>query len=312
MLSFEALQTRADRRWLEVGFKRITAHECRHTCATWLDAAGVRPVVVSRLMGSRAARSSSWRRPDHAGALHARSARRPSAGQGSVRCVRGQVPRRGRLSWTIGRSLLTRPFARPWSVHVRPSTVCGSVALRSLRRSLPNSLPAVMGSNPCYSASAASFVIDPHGPARFRAFRSLHGHLATCTVRKLKAASGLVDQSESAAPTQRSGRAVLGRSARPGERRLDTAGSRGQRMTASRQRKAAQMQGLLSGAPNASASRGMTWHFAFHSMGRKLDALPTDAWAPACASEPCRNDRARRAVNPQRVGLGGRGFESPR
>jgi integrase len=51
MLSFEALQTRADRRWREAALQRITAHECRHTCATWLDAAGVRPVVVSRLMG---------------------------------------------------------------------------------------------------------------------------------------------------------------------------------------------------------------------------------------------------------------------
>lgn len=28
----------------------ITAHECRHTCASWLDAAGVRPVIVSQLM----------------------------------------------------------------------------------------------------------------------------------------------------------------------------------------------------------------------------------------------------------------------
>jgi integrase len=62
MLSFEALQARADERWqptdedgkpitaAKVG-DRITAHECRHTCATWLDAAGVRPVVASRLMG---------------------------------------------------------------------------------------------------------------------------------------------------------------------------------------------------------------------------------------------------------------------
>ena len=33
---------------------RITAHECRHTCASWLDAAGVRPVLVSQLMGHAA------------------------------------------------------------------------------------------------------------------------------------------------------------------------------------------------------------------------------------------------------------------
>jgi integrase len=61
MLSFEGLQKRVDDTWEpkdEHGrptgvqlAERITAHECRHTCATWLDAAGVRPVVVSRLMG---------------------------------------------------------------------------------------------------------------------------------------------------------------------------------------------------------------------------------------------------------------------
>lgn len=64
MLSFEALQQRSDDAWepkdkharptgVKVG-ERITPHECRHTCATWLDAAGVRPVVVSRLMGHAA------------------------------------------------------------------------------------------------------------------------------------------------------------------------------------------------------------------------------------------------------------------
>jgi len=51
MLSFEALQVRADEAWEERGLQRITAHELRHTCATWLDAAGVRPRVVSELMG---------------------------------------------------------------------------------------------------------------------------------------------------------------------------------------------------------------------------------------------------------------------
>lgn len=65
MLSFEGLQKRADDTWepkdkegkpipgAKVG-ERITAHECRHTCASWLDAAGVRPVVVSQLMGHSA------------------------------------------------------------------------------------------------------------------------------------------------------------------------------------------------------------------------------------------------------------------
>ncbi len=61
MLSFEALQARADAAWEPKGKdgqpagpkvgERITAHECRHTCASWLDAAGLRPVVVSALMG---------------------------------------------------------------------------------------------------------------------------------------------------------------------------------------------------------------------------------------------------------------------
>jgi len=61
MLSFEGLQKRADDTWEPKGKKgkptgvkvgeRITAHECRHTCASWLDAAGIRPVIVSQLMG---------------------------------------------------------------------------------------------------------------------------------------------------------------------------------------------------------------------------------------------------------------------
>jgi integrase len=64
MLSFEGLQKRVDYTWEpkdehgkptgeKVG-RRITAHECRHTCASWLDAAGVRPVFVSQLMGHAA------------------------------------------------------------------------------------------------------------------------------------------------------------------------------------------------------------------------------------------------------------------
>ena len=61
LLSFEGLQKRVDDVWEpkdehgnpirgQTG-KRITAHECRHTCASWLDAAGVRPVIVSQIMG---------------------------------------------------------------------------------------------------------------------------------------------------------------------------------------------------------------------------------------------------------------------
>lgn len=64
LLSFEALQKRADDAWQpndkegkptgETVGERITAHQCRHTCASWMDAAGVRPVVVSQLMGHAA------------------------------------------------------------------------------------------------------------------------------------------------------------------------------------------------------------------------------------------------------------------
>jgi integrase len=62
LLSIEALQARANERWEptdESGkpipakkvANRITLHECRHTCITWLDDAGVRPVVVSNIAG---------------------------------------------------------------------------------------------------------------------------------------------------------------------------------------------------------------------------------------------------------------------
>jgi integrase len=51
MLSFEALQARADDRWEKAKLQRITAHECRHTFVSWLDAATVRPSVISRLAG---------------------------------------------------------------------------------------------------------------------------------------------------------------------------------------------------------------------------------------------------------------------
>ena len=86
MLSFEALQKRADDTWLpkdedgkptgqKVG-ERITAHECRHTCASWLDAAGVRPVVVSHLMGHAAPVRQTGGSADHPRALYARTTRR--------------------------------------------------------------------------------------------------------------------------------------------------------------------------------------------------------------------------------------------
>jgi integrase len=51
LLSFEALQTRADKAWKDAGLQRITAHECRHTAISWMDAAGVRGRVISQLAG---------------------------------------------------------------------------------------------------------------------------------------------------------------------------------------------------------------------------------------------------------------------
>jgi integrase len=51
MLSFEALQTRSDDVWETAKLKRITAHECRHTAISWLDAAGVRAKVISEIAG---------------------------------------------------------------------------------------------------------------------------------------------------------------------------------------------------------------------------------------------------------------------
>lgn len=50
-MSTGGLAQRARRRWKDAGLKPIGLHECRHTAATWLDAAGVSPKVASVLMG---------------------------------------------------------------------------------------------------------------------------------------------------------------------------------------------------------------------------------------------------------------------
>jgi integrase len=94
MLSFEALQKRADDRWepkdehgkpagVKIG-ERITAHQCRHTCATWLDAAGVRPVVVSELMGHAVPRRQ-------AGAAHITQERYTHTLPGDLELARTQL-----------------------------------------------------------------------------------------------------------------------------------------------------------------------------------------------------------------------------
>jgi integrase len=51
VMSTGSLAQRARRRWKDAGLKPIGLHECRHTAATWLDAAGVSPKVASVLMG---------------------------------------------------------------------------------------------------------------------------------------------------------------------------------------------------------------------------------------------------------------------
>jgi integrase len=51
VLSSAGLAQRARERWAQAGLRPITLQECRHTAATWLDAAGVSPKVSSVLMG---------------------------------------------------------------------------------------------------------------------------------------------------------------------------------------------------------------------------------------------------------------------
>jgi integrase len=45
------LQPRADRAWKRTKLKRITPHECRHTCASLMIAAGVNAKALSTYMG---------------------------------------------------------------------------------------------------------------------------------------------------------------------------------------------------------------------------------------------------------------------
>ena len=51
LISIAQVQHRADKRWGDANLHRITTQECRHTCATWLDAAGVSPRIASYWMG---------------------------------------------------------------------------------------------------------------------------------------------------------------------------------------------------------------------------------------------------------------------
>jgi integrase len=51
LLSSSGLAQRARECWQAAGLQPITLQECRHSAATWLDAAGVSPKVASVLMG---------------------------------------------------------------------------------------------------------------------------------------------------------------------------------------------------------------------------------------------------------------------
>lgn len=51
LMSVNGLAKRAKKRWADASLEPITLQECRHTAATWLDAAGVSPKVASVLMG---------------------------------------------------------------------------------------------------------------------------------------------------------------------------------------------------------------------------------------------------------------------
>jgi integrase len=51
LLHSGGLAARAKERWEANGLEPIGLHDCRHTAATWLDAAGVSPKVASVLMG---------------------------------------------------------------------------------------------------------------------------------------------------------------------------------------------------------------------------------------------------------------------
>jgi Phage integrase family len=47
----QKLQARADKAWCKAGLKRITLHECRHTCASPMVAAGVNAKALQTFLG---------------------------------------------------------------------------------------------------------------------------------------------------------------------------------------------------------------------------------------------------------------------
>ena len=71
----EQLQRRADRAWKAAGLERITPHECRHTFASLMIAAGVNAKALSTYMGHANI-------CDHPGPLRAPDARLRGPGGG--------------------------------------------------------------------------------------------------------------------------------------------------------------------------------------------------------------------------------------
>lgn len=62
-ISLNALQKRRFPVWEDLDLQPIGLHDSRHTCATWLDHAGVSPKVASAFMGHKAPRPQAEAAP---------------------------------------------------------------------------------------------------------------------------------------------------------------------------------------------------------------------------------------------------------
>ena len=80
VMSTGRLAARAAKRWEKAKRRPIGLHECRHTAATSLDAAGVTPQVASVPMGHATPDLQPGAAPDYAQPLHPHAARRHGAG----------------------------------------------------------------------------------------------------------------------------------------------------------------------------------------------------------------------------------------
>jgi hypothetical protein len=109
---FEAkrLRDRADAAWTEAKLRRITLHECRHTFASYMIAAGVNVKALSTFMGTPGSRSRSTATATCSRAPRARRAgcwtptsTRPG-GTVHRRLARTSGPHRGRFRFAKGES----------------------------------------------------------------------------------------------------------------------------------------------------------------------------------------------------------------